>query len=398
MLFAIGLTVVGSAIAGVLPALKVTRGMGSRLKQATAGAGGLQFGGVWTVVIVVQVAVTVAFPAVVYVEQWQLRHTQTFPGGFAAEEYLAVRVEMETPIAQGANTDAVRFAQRAALAPRIEELRRRVEAEPGVAGVTFVDWLPRTFHPDPRIELYDDQTATANANPRGALREANVAGIDPSYFDVLEAPILAGRAFNAGDLAPGARVAIVDQGFVDQVLEGRNAIGQRVRFVQDGEAAAKNPDWWEIVGVVRELGMGAPTHKGRAAGFYFPVPAAHLNPLHMMVHLRGDPLLFPPRLREIVTAVDPTLRLSEFQDHHALAASLPRDDRRRPGTLAQRDLRGPVVHRGATDAGDRHPRGAGRKPHAGRRGHLPATADTGGTRHPRRRHGHRRCGQRGLHV
>ena len=85
MLFAIGLTVVGSAIAGVLPALKVTRGMGSRLKQATAGAGGLQFGGVWTVVIVVQVAVTVAFPAVVYVEQWQLRHTQTFPAGFAAE-------------------------------------------------------------------------------------------------------------------------------------------------------------------------------------------------------------------------------------------------------------------------------------------------------------------------
>ena len=140
-----------------------------------------------------------------------------------------------------------------------------------------------------------------------------MAGIDPSYFDVLEAPMLAGRAFTAGDLAPGARVAIVDQGFVDQVLEGRNAIGQRVRFVQDGTAAATEADWWEIVGVVRELGMTAPTHKGRAAGFYFPVPAAHLSPLQMMVHLRGDPLLFAPRLREIVTAVDPTLRLSEFQ-------------------------------------------------------------------------------------
>ena len=224
-----------------------------------------------------------------------------------------MRIDMEAPLAQGADSDEARFAQRAALAPTIEELRRRVEAEPGVAGVTFVDRLPRTFHPDPRIELYDDQTATASANPRGPLREANVAGIDPSYFDVLEAPMLAGRAFTAGDLAPGARVAIVDQGFVDQVLEGRNAIGQRVRFVQDGTAAAKEADWWEIVGVVRELGMTAPTHKGRAAGFYFPVPAAHLNPLQMMVHLRGDPLLFAPRLREIVTAVDPTLRLSEFQ-------------------------------------------------------------------------------------
>ena len=37
VLFALGLTVLGSAIAGVMPALKVTRGMGSRLKQATAG-------------------------------------------------------------------------------------------------------------------------------------------------------------------------------------------------------------------------------------------------------------------------------------------------------------------------------------------------------------------------
>jgi hypothetical protein len=40
VLFALGLTVLGSGIAGVLPALKVTRGMGSRLKQATVGAGG----------------------------------------------------------------------------------------------------------------------------------------------------------------------------------------------------------------------------------------------------------------------------------------------------------------------------------------------------------------------
>ena len=98
VLYALGLTVLGSAIAGVLPALKVTRGMGSRMKQAAAGAGGLQFGGVWTAVIVAQVAVTVAFPAVVYMVQWQLRHTQTFDVGFADEEYLAVQIETDAPI------------------------------------------------------------------------------------------------------------------------------------------------------------------------------------------------------------------------------------------------------------------------------------------------------------
>ena len=321
VLFAIGLTLLGSAIAGVMPALKVTRGMGSRLKQAAAGAGGLQFGGVWTAVIVVQVAVTVAFPAIVYLEQWELRHIQTFEAGFAAEEFLAVRIEMDAANLPGATADSARAAQRAAFTSSIEELRRRVAAESGVAGVTFVDRLPRTARPQADIELSDDSTITAQsarvagADPRPPLREATVAGIEPSYFDVLETPILAGRAFNAADLAPGSSVAIVDQGFVDQVLQGRNPIGQQVRFVRDGDDAAargSNP-WFEVVGVVKELGMGAPTRKGRAAGFYLPATPDRFDQVYMMVHVQGDPMTLGPQLREIAAAVDPTLRLTELQ-------------------------------------------------------------------------------------
>ena len=75
----------------------------------------------------------------------------------------------------------------------------------------------------------------------------------------------------------------------------------------DGDASAMNSNpWFEIVGVVRELGMSPPTEKGRAAGFYVPVPPADLTPLHLMVHMRGDPMQFAPRVREIAAAVDPT--------------------------------------------------------------------------------------------
>jgi putative ABC transport system permease protein len=54
------LTVLAAVVAGVFPALKVTRtNMEVGLRQASAGAGGIRMGGIWTGVIVAQIAATV---------------------------------------------------------------------------------------------------------------------------------------------------------------------------------------------------------------------------------------------------------------------------------------------------------------------------------------------------
>jgi putative ABC transport system permease protein len=157
------------------------------------------------------------------------------------------------------------------------------------------------------------------------LREATVAAVDPSYFEVLNAPVLAGRGFTTADALRGTRVAVVDQGFVDQVLQGRNAVGQQVRFRYPGPPSRRwgpgNPDdppgqgdWYEVIGVVRELGAGAPTQPGRAAGFYLPATPDLFDQIHMMVHVRGgDPLTLAPQVRDVATAVDPSLRLVNVQ-------------------------------------------------------------------------------------
>ena len=334
---AIVLTVAGAAIAGIMPAMKITRGMGHRLKQTTAGSGGLQFGGVWTVVIVAQVAATVMFPAVVYMEQSLLRGVRVFDPGFANEQYLAVRIERDYPVDGGVNVDAATRERNARLAATLDELRRRVAAQPGVRGVTFTEDLPTTNHPGKIIDMgYDldlsdvasakvDSSTVASAKVEPALREATIAAVDPSYFDVLDAPVLAGRGFTPADAVPGTRVVIVDQGFVDQVLQGRNAVGQQVRFRYPGPSSQRwapgNPDdpagpgdWYEVIGVVRELGVGAPTQAGRAAGLYIPATPDQFDQIHMMVHVRGgDPMTLAPQVRDAATAVDPSLRLVGVQ-------------------------------------------------------------------------------------
>ena len=337
---AIVLTVAGAAVAGIMPAMKITRGMGHRLKQTTAGSGGLQFGGVWTVVIVAQVAATVIFPALVYWEQSQLRRVENFDPGFASEQYLALQIERDDPVDGGLKVDASGLERSARLAATLEELRRKVAAQPGVAGVTFAECVPTTDHPQKIIEMgYDlDSSVSASAKSVGGasasaggsnaeppLRTATVAAVDPSYFAVLDAPVLAGRGFTPADAVPGSRVAIVDQGFVDQVLRGRNAVGQQVRFRYPGPPsrpwAPGNPsdpaapgDWYEVIGVVRELGVGAPTQPGRAAGFYLPATADLFDQVHMMVHVRGgDPMTLVPKVRNVAAAVDPSLRLVGVQ-------------------------------------------------------------------------------------
>jgi predicted permease len=328
--FAIVLTVAGAAIAGIIPALKITRGMGQRIKQTTAGSGGLQFGGVWTVVIVAQVAATVMFPALVYMEQFILRRIQDFDPGFANERYIAAQIERDYPVDGGLNADAATVEKNARLTATLEELRQRLTAQPGVAGVTFTENLPTTNHPQKIIQLSDDLDVasaksdshlSAGALAKAELREATVAAVDPSFFEVLEAPVLAGRGFTAADALPGARVAIVDQGFVDQVLHGRNAVGQQVRFRYPAPSLRRwapgnrdDPagpgDWYEVVGVVRELGVGAPTEPGRASGFYIPATPDLFDEIHMLVHVRGgDPMTLAPQLRDAAAAVDPSLRL-----------------------------------------------------------------------------------------
>jgi predicted permease len=315
VLYAVVLTGVGAAIAGVLPALKVTRGVGTRPRQAVAGGGGLRFGGVWTAVIVAQVAVTVAFPVTAFFTRRDAVQVRSLDVGVAAPEYLALRLDMDRARHVGVPGDTSRAAYIARIRTVYAELGRRISAEPGVDGVTFATLLPSMDHPQRRIEV---DGGPAVSDTAAALRVSS-ASVAPNYFEVLGAPILSGRGFHSGDLASDGAAVVVNQSLVRQILGGRNPIGRRVRYIEaddpDTPAATRfQPSpWYEIVGVVRDLGMTDgydPRESG--AGLYHPAAPGAAFPVRMAVHVRGDPVSFAPRLRAIALAVDPALRLHDL--------------------------------------------------------------------------------------
>jgi hypothetical protein len=89
--YALGLTLLGAVVAGVLPALKITgKGGGPRLRRAGAGGGGPTFGPLWSAGMIVQVASTVVFTAVAWGLQYDharvrgLGHRGRAPSGRAA--------------------------------------------------------------------------------------------------------------------------------------------------------------------------------------------------------------------------------------------------------------------------------------------------------------------------
>ena len=311
VVFAAGLTVLGAALLGIFPALKVT-GAHAHAKLKNLGAGGstLRFGWVWTTVMILQVALTVVcmIPARgISDESWRDIRIR---GQFPTKEYLAARVTLdrEPNTAAGEETPAA-FAAR--LERTYAELERRIAQEPGVVAVTFGDRLPGMGVAVRRAEV--EVTPEAAPVPISTLW---MAAVGPRYFEAFQIPLVAGRNFHDGDRAADARTVLVNEAFVRRYMNGASPVGRRVRYASNDPAKAQ--PWLDIVGVVRDVGM-TPTDLGEAPYVFRAASPSTAFPLVMGVRIGGDAEALVPRLRAIALGLDPTLRLDDMRSLDDLA-------------------------------------------------------------------------------
>jgi putative ABC transport system permease protein len=314
ILYAAALAVISAAMLSVLPALKVTR---ARVQPhlANLGSGGatLRFGRIWTGAMIVQVALTaIGIPVALETVSETTRKVHS-RAQFPSREYLAARIHVPS---ESENTP---MSQERRGQP-FEALARRLAQEPGVVGVTYADQPVGAG-----VRRFAEVEASPDTKP-AYDGEFRTLAVDPGFFDAFDRPVIAGRAFQRGDMTSSAPAVIVNEAFArafSRETGGGSPLGARVRFAAasvdvdaDEEVGARPRAWgpWrEIVGVVRDFGLD-PDDNGNDQPHVFHAAAAGALPsLVMSVRMRANPATLAARLPIIAAGVDPRLLVQDSQ-------------------------------------------------------------------------------------
>lgn len=297
------LTLFAAVVAGVLPALHATGRRAQDTLNQVSGTDGLRLGRVWTAMIIAQVAIAmIGLPATIKIS-WDGIQRGLTRANYSEESFLAATIsaEPDAPAGMAESVDARESVLR--FEKSKTDLVASLEAEPAVDDVTVAATIPGA-EPWARIAMdgaVDSQSVVVNVH-------FNRVATD--FFDAFGARIIAGRALRDSDSTGSTQAVVVNRAFVNQLLGGANAVGRRVRYEANrGEPAmGGTTTQYEIVGVVTDLGTNTIEPDLIDSVIYHSLRSS--TGATALIRVRGnDPLQFSSRLRDLTSALDPTLRL-----------------------------------------------------------------------------------------
>lgn len=300
--FAVTAALAASALAGIAPALKLTRvSVHDTLKESQPGFARVRFGRMSSAMLVAQMAIAIGF-----VSALGLLASALF--GFGYEKYaLPAREVLVAQLYFGQPEGLAPYmpaAERRAIWQRFlnqckakqREIAARLAAMDGVRDAAYASLLPGNDVESARIEL-EPEARRESAAPQAVTR---IAEIGAGFFSVLDARMAQGRDFLASEYEGEPRAVIVNRPFARKHFGG-SALGRRLRLLPEGEGAQPGP-WLEVVGVAPDLAMnpGDPEH---ADGIYVPLRAS--NVVRLAIRATDDPSLLAPAIHEAVALAAP---------------------------------------------------------------------------------------------
>ena len=192
------------------------------------------------------------------------------------------------------------------------QLRERMEAQPGVIGMTYSDVVPLGMPMDALpYHLIEVDGYVPASNEQMILQRATVP---PGYFKLMGIPLLEGRDFTYRDEQGKPLVIIVNATFARRFFRGADPIGRKVRV---GRALGT------VIGLVKDSKYGTPI-EAPLPFFYLPFDQWFEPGLNFAVLLKtsGDPMLLTPVLQREALALNPDAVFNTSRMEDATGSSL----------------------------------------------------------------------------
>jgi predicted permease len=197
------------------------------------------------------------------------------------------------------------------------QVLERVEGLPGVASAATILHLPtsgRSWNAD--IDVEGRPLPAGRSKPRAAWQT-----VSTGYFRTAGVPVIAGRTFEATDIAGAPLVVVVNAAFAAAMFPGESALGRRIVA---GNATGNQPA--TIVGVVpgvRHDSLSAPP----APEIYLPIEQRMVYAMSLIVRTNADPLSLATAVRDRVWSVNrnvPVTRMRSMDDVFSASVERPR--------------------------------------------------------------------------
>jgi putative ABC transport system permease protein len=296
MLFVLGLIVLASLFAGMLPALHASRvTAGSALKDDSRSSTSARLGKFSTGLVIAELAVSCGLLIAAGLMIKSVVQLKNVPMPFAVDNVLTARIDLPRST----------YPDPAARIRFYEQLLPKVRALPGVEAVTLSDGLPAAGNGS--IPVMIEGQAYAQRGDYPLAREGIVT---EGYFNTFQTPLLSGREFTNADVSASQPVAVINQSFARTHFPNVDPVGHQIRRVIEG----RDEPWLTIVGVVPDLLMqGIGNNNASPVGYYIPIPQSDVGAgVRMAIRTHGEPGGATSQVRSAVAALDPDLALYEI--------------------------------------------------------------------------------------
>jgi len=193
-----------------------------------------------------------------------------------------------------------RYPTVASLLQFFEAVEHEVAAVPGVRSVAWASTLPlgESYAGSSSFEIVGDAPVDEAQRPT-----ADYQIVSSTYFETVDLPVVAGRAFDDRDKTGGVPVCMVNEAFARGHLRGRSPIGVRVSFPPT--RSAQDPKVVrEIVGVARQV-KARPDETEDLVQVYVPMAQDPMDDMFLLVRpASGSAEAFAPSVRAAIARVD----------------------------------------------------------------------------------------------